>query len=198
MGEKTWTISRRPPEVGADYICWQATYPDALRALIEAGWGEGWGFCWTSVGDTAHCEGHNFFIPFWGDNRGLVLTPPKEEEEYCECGKDYTGSPHNWFQCANCGKFPAWIDEDIMPCGHPKSAIISSKEGTNYCGECEKEKREDSPEEEKAPCFAPGEQMFGSHVNYLRVLIPREPKGGDADAERQRHGSLSSMWQESL
>jgi len=26
-----------------------------------------------------------------------------------------------------------------MLCGHPRSAIVSSDEGTNYCSECERE-----------------------------------------------------------
>lgn len=25
---------------------------------------------------------------------------------------------------------------DLMPCGHPESAVVSSGEGTSYCGEC--------------------------------------------------------------
>ena len=31
--------------------------------------------------------------------------------------------------------------EHEQPCGHPTSAIVSSGEGTHYCGECEREAR---------------------------------------------------------
>lgn len=34
--------------------------------------------------------------------------------------------------------------EDTMPCGHPVSAVVSSEEGTSYCGECARESRQDS------------------------------------------------------
>lgn len=30
---------------------------------------------------------------------------------------------------------------DLQICGHPKSAIVSSKGGTSYCAECEREGR---------------------------------------------------------
>lgn len=31
---------------------------------------------------------------------------------------------------------------ELQPCGHPKSAVVSSDEGTSYCGECEREARD--------------------------------------------------------
>jgi len=30
---------------------------------------------------------------------------------------------------------------ELMPCGHPKSAVTSSDEGTSYCGACEAEQK---------------------------------------------------------
>ncbi len=33
----------------------------------------------------------------------------------------------------------AWLERDTQPCGHPRSAIVSSDEGTHYCGACAKE-----------------------------------------------------------
>jgi len=33
----------------------------------------------------------------------------------------------------------------LMPCGHPRSAVVSADEGTAYCAECEREARETAP-----------------------------------------------------
>jgi len=36
--------------------------------------------------------------------------------------------------------FAVWLDEnEPMICGHPRSAVVSSDEGTRWCGECEKD-----------------------------------------------------------
>lgn len=36
------------------------------------------------------------------------------------------------------------MSADLMGCGHPVSAVVSSGEGTSYCGECVREAQPDS------------------------------------------------------
>lgn len=42
-----------------------------------------------------------------------------------------------------------------MPCGHDRSEVVSSDEGTNYCGACEREARE-MPVNSMGKCFKCG------------------------------------------
>lgn len=38
-----------------------------------------------------------------------------------------------------CFTMGEYLASEVQPCSHPASAIVSSSEGTNYCGECAKE-----------------------------------------------------------
>lgn len=70
--------------------------------------------------------------------------------DYCgDCSKRYYKGnylycePHDRETYEN-NPIPSWcplpdaVENKLMPCGHPQSAVVSSDEGTNYCGECER------------------------------------------------------------
>lgn len=71
---------------------------------------------------------------YWArDDEGHA--PPVEPEPVCGARVDYHGG--------TCGKpvghdepCTPFVDPERMPCGHSRAAIVSSGEGTSYCGEC--------------------------------------------------------------
>jgi hypothetical protein len=77
-------------------------------------------------------------------------TPVVEPEAVCE------GCPDPGLPCAGC---PV-VEPERMPCGHSRAAIVSSGEGTSYCGECVEvcspDDYETGPEPKECPrCHVP-------------------------------------------
>ena len=63
---------------------------------------------------------------------------------------------------------------DVMPCGHSRSAVVSSDDGTHYCAGCEEEARL----REKARCLERELSMLRSKVRQLTTR---------AQIEQDRH-----------
>lgn len=75
------------------------------------------------------CKGCQYFSP--GDS---------ENPDYCEADGTEFVEPY-------VVEIPDWcpLEKEVtpdgtplMPCGHPQSEVISSDEGTSYCGACER------------------------------------------------------------
>lgn len=63
---------------------------------------------------------------------------PVQEGWACpKCGWVYGPHVDGCYRCNDPLGYKATVRVNTMPCGHPRSAVVSADKGTSYCSECE-------------------------------------------------------------
>jgi hypothetical protein len=141
-----------------------------VHDYLEAGYG---------VPDIVMCKGtHCEWVEIKASRRSNLTDAERAFFAICPGGPPILA----WTAPLAMAEFERRYRATLMPCGHPRSAVVSAAEGTAYCGACEREAGETVPHWIAAQRHDPRCSTSPSQVGDGVIIVSPWVRAADGEA----------------